>query len=256
MDSLAAAAAAAAPAAATDAAPAKKSRTQLQKAQDDLTEATTKLAELEAVAREAAALTKGGRRKLTEKERAARDKAAAKATAAVDKQKELLRARQAKYDAKKASADIKATADAAKAAAAAEKLDDARAMTDEGVQQLVTVRLSFQKKFDNKTDQNVNVWEHVAAAYNKLVDDGTLPASDRRMVSSLKSRYSRELKTFSLHCSKVARAKQSGAEVDEDGKPVNLDVRAARTLAPPASAHTLPACTQLTLASPCACAAS
>ena len=90
-------------------------------------------------------------------------------------------------------------------------------MSDEGIRLLVRTRLSMQNKFDNKTDKNDNVWEHVKAKMDQLINKGEALASDCRPLASLKSKFSREMGQFRLYSNKCHRAAASGASRDDIG---------------------------------------
>jgi hypothetical protein len=114
------------------------------------------------------------------------------------------------------SIDSKTAAAEKKAAEAAAKLDASKPMTEEAMKILVTARLGLQHRFDNKVDKNENLWEvGVLAEYQKRIDDGTLPSSDKRSAESLKAKYSTLAGKFRLYAAKVARMKASGAPGDE-----------------------------------------
>ena len=80
-----------------------------------------------------------------------------------------------------------------------------------------TIRLEMQCKFDNKTDKNENVWEHVAVKYQAKIDTGELPASDARSLEGLKAKYSLLHGKYRQYLDGLARRKQSGAPQDEIG---------------------------------------
>ena len=191
-----------------EAAPRRKYRTKLQIAQDDLAQAVAKVASSQAAsaaALEAAAVA-------TSKKEIDRLNHKANSLEASGKQWEQ-KAAEAR-DRLKAQEEQEAAVAASAAADQAKKdaeLDSKKNMTDEGVMLLVRTRLSMQSKFDNKTDKNDNVWEHVKAKFDEQVRKGKAALSDIRHLASLKARYSRELGLFRQYSGKQHRAVASGA---------------------------------------------
>ena len=192
-----------------EAAPRRKYRTKLQIAQDDLAQAVAKVASSQAAsaaALEAAAVA-------TSKKEIDRLNHKAKSLESSGKLWEQ-KAAEARDRLKVQEAQEAAVAAASAAADQAKKdaeLDSKKNMTDEGVMLLVRTRLSMQSKFDNKTDKNDNVWEHVKAKFDEQVRKGKAALSDIRHLASLKARYSRELGLFRQYSGKQHRAVASGA---------------------------------------------
>ena len=192
-----------------EAAPRRKYRTKLQIALDDLAQAVTKVASSQAAsaaALEAAAVA-------TSKKEIDRLNHKAKSLESSGKSQWEQKAAEAR-DRLKAQEEQEAAVAASAATDQAKKdaeLDSKKHMTDEGVMLLVRTRLSMQSKFDNKTDKNDNVWEHVKAKFDEQVRKGKAALSDIRHLASLKARYSRELGLFRQYSGKQHRAVASGA---------------------------------------------
>ena len=194
----------------------RKYRTKLQKAQDDLAQAVAKVASSQAAGAAAleAALVASAKKEIDRLNNKAMSLDATtktwelKAAEARDRLKTL--------EAQEAVAAASAAAEQAKKDA---ELDAKKIMTDEGICLLVRTRLSMQAKFDNKTDKNDNIWEHVKAKFDEQVKKGKASMSDIRKCSSLKSKYSRELGLFRQYSGKQHRAVASGASREAVGMP-------------------------------------
>ena len=199
---------------AADAAPApapKTKRTKIEVKASALDSAKLKLESLRAAAKVAQLATqKGGAATL-----AARQAKAEAAEVKVKQQGSMVAAIEKELNTLSAAAAIKEAAAAQKTADAQAKADAVKVMSDEGIQTLVTIRIGYTSKFDNKTDRNENVWEHVAKDFNAKVDDGSLPAGDRRGADSLKAKYAKEFGIFKLYVAHIGRMKASGASGDE-----------------------------------------
>lgn len=73
-----------------------------------------------------------------------------------------------------------------KVAAAVER---ARSMSEAGIMKLVALRMQYNHRFENTSDTNDNVWQHIERDFNALIDKGDLPPTDRRAsLSSLKDK--------------------------------------------------------------------
>ena len=98
-----------------------------------------------------------------------------------------------------------------------EKAEDTKVLTEYALITLVQQRLKYQSKFDNSSDTADAAWQHVHAAYNKVVSeqDGGA-ATDTLSVSQLKRRWNLEYGEFKLWCDVANRAIQlSGVPRDE-----------------------------------------
>ena len=67
---------------------------------------------------------------------------------------------------KQAAADAAARA-AAAAAAAARREEATRAMTDAGLGLFLDIRISYQGRFDNSSDDSKSIWARIKAEYDK-----------------------------------------------------------------------------------------
>lgn len=74
-------------------------------------------------------------------------------------------------------------------------------MSEAGSCLLVELKIKYDSKFDNHTDKNDAVWEHVHADFIRAINDGRLPASDARSVDGLKHRCARTHTPFLPSCS-------------------------------------------------------
>ena len=194
----------------------RKYRTKLQIAQDNLAQAVAKVASSQAASAAAleAALVASAKKEID------RFNHKAMSLDSTTKQWELkaaeARDRLKTLEAQEADAAASAASEQAKKDA---ELDAKRNMTDEGICLLVRTRLSMQSKFDNKTDKNDNIWEHVKTKFDEQVKKGKASLSDIRQCSSLKSKYSRELGLFRQYAGKQHRAAASGASAEAIGMP-------------------------------------
>ena len=69
-----------------------------------------------------------------------------------------------------------------------------RAISDAGAVALVElVIVTYAGQFDDTSNTNDKVWEHVYKAFEELVRKGDLPPSDLRSMAALRKRYSLEL---------------------------------------------------------------
>ena len=92
---------------------------------------------------------------------------------------------------------------------AAEREEESRNMSEAGVMQLVTIRLSYQSRFDNQSDKADKIWEHIHNEFMKLVDDGDLPSGDGRNQTALEKRFNTELGEFRLWSARPRTARSS-----------------------------------------------
>ena len=74
-------------------------------------------------------------------------------------------------------------------------------MTDAGAMQLVTIRLKYQDRFDNRSDKADAIWAHIHDEFMKLVENGTLQQTDGRSAQALEKRFNTELGEFRLRSS-------------------------------------------------------
>lgn len=104
----------------------------------------------------------------------------------------------------------------AKQKAAEEKAMDKKIISDLATIQVVEIRLKYQSRFDNSTDTSANIWEHIAAEYNKLITDNVLADHDLLSVQQLQRRYNLEYGEFKKWCDVAIRAVQdSGVEASK-----------------------------------------
>ena len=67
-------------------------------------------------------------------------------------------------------------------------------MSEAGLLQLVELRINiYGKRFDNNSDKNEKVWEHIHRDFMQLVAKKALPAGDERSLAALKKRFDLEL---------------------------------------------------------------
>ena len=68
-----------------------------------------------------------------------------------------------------------------------------RHMSEAGLMELVELRIvTYGKRFDNRSDKNELVWEHIHRDFKRLVEKGDLPPGDDRSLAALKKRYELE----------------------------------------------------------------
>ena len=114
---------------------------------------------------------------------------------------------------------------------AAEREEESRNMSEAGVMQLVSIRLSYQSRFDNSSDTADNIWATVHGEFMKLVDDGELPKGDGRSAQALEKRWSTELGEFRLWAATANRAvEHSGVPADEVEEKVRAHYRPTTSL--------------------------
>jgi hypothetical protein len=98
----------------------------------------------------------------------------------------------------------------------AQKAEETRVMSDAGVMMLVQIRLSYQSRFDNRSDNTDSIWAHIHNDFMKKVTEGDLPHSDGRNVQALEKRFHTELGEFRLWAAKANRAvTYSGVPADK-----------------------------------------
>jgi hypothetical protein len=68
----------------------------------------------------------------------------------------------------------------------AQKAEETRVMSDAGVMMLVQIRLSYQLRFENRSDTTDAIWAHIHNDFMKKVTDGQLPHSDGRSVQVIR----------------------------------------------------------------------
>ena len=72
-------------------------------------------------------------------------------------------------------------------------------MSEAGLMFLVELRIvTYGKRFDNRSDKNDLIWEHIHRDFNRLVERGDLPAGDGRSLAALKKRYDLEYGVLTL----------------------------------------------------------
>ena len=109
---------------------------------------------------------------------------------------------------------------------AAEREEESRNMSEAGVMQLVTIRLSYQSRFDNPSDKADKIWEHIHDEFMKLVEDDELPPGDGRSQTALEKRFNTELGEFRLWSATANRAiEHSGVPADEVEEKVRAHYR-------------------------------
>lgn len=114
---------------------------------------------------------------------------------------------------------------------AAEREEENRNMSEAGVMQLVSIRLSYQSRFDNPSDKADKIWEHIHNDFMKFVDDGELPPGDGRNQTALEKRFNTELGEFRLWAATANRAvEHSGVPADEVEEKVRAHHRPTTTL--------------------------
>ena len=138
-----------------------------------------------------------------------------------DKRTKLAEAREAAVESKQKEVEklakelellqMKAAAAKAKAEAADTKAG-VKAMSKAAVRWAVKLRLARQSGMDGHSDANENVWEAIYAEYKAKLEDGTLDkATDDVALATLKSRFCKEDKSFTLYAAERMRREQSGA---------------------------------------------
>ena len=192
----------------------RKRATKLEAATSGLAKAEAKLKGLEvatAALEHAASVARSGAS--FQKKQAALTKHKTKITAA----KAEVAAAQQKLEKESGAAEDRAAAAAAKRAKAAAETDRAKKMSDDGIIKLITLRLEMQARFDDKSNQNENLWAIIAEKFQAAVDAGELPAGDARSVSSLKAKWSEQDGEFKQHVRLIERRRQSGAPREDIG---------------------------------------
>ena len=193
----------------------KPKRTRRQIAQDSVAEATQKIAGFTAA--KASSLAAAAVSTATSIKQRHESKAQSH-TDNIRNWEEKLKERQEKLKELEEAAFLAEQVAAAKQARSRAQAEETqRPMSDEGIRLLVRTRLSMQNQFDNKTDKNDNVWEHVKAKMDALINKGEALGSDCRPLASLKSKFSREMGQFKLYSNKCHRAAASGASRDAIG---------------------------------------
>ena len=102
------------------------------------------------------------------------------------------------------------------------RLESHVVVPDEATRALVTERLKATALIDDKSNKNINVWDHIMKKYKKAIDN--LGIIDNRSVETLKSKFSREQGQFRLYCNLRHRAMQSGASREALGSPHQIDM--------------------------------
>ena len=114
---------------------------------------------------------------------------------------------------------------------AAEREEESRNMSEAGVLQLVSIRLSYQSRFDNPSDKADKIWEHIHDEFMKLVEDDELPPGDGRSQTALEKRFNTELGEFRLWSATANRAiEHSGVPADEVEEKVRAHYRPTTSL--------------------------
>ena len=94
-------------------------------------------------------------------------------------------------------------------------------LPEEATRALVTERLKATPLMDDKSNKNINVWDHIMKKYRKACDK--MGITDTRSVETLKAKFSREQGQFRLYCNLRHRAMQSGASREDLGSPHQID---------------------------------
>ena len=148
----------------------------------------------------------------TKRDREALDKLRSK----IDKMERALVDLRGELEAAQQLAADKAAAEKKRLEKAAEKAEESRNMTDAGAMQLVTIRLKYQYRFDNRSDKADAIWAHIHDEFMKLVEDGTLQQTDGRSAQALEKRFNTELGEFRLWSSTANKAVEfSGVPADQ-----------------------------------------
>ena len=138
----------------------------------------------------------------------------------IDKMERALVQLRGELQAARQLAADEAVADKKRSEKAAEKEEVSRNMTEAGAMQLVTIRLKYRSRFDNKSEKADAIWTHVHDKFMKLVEEGDLQQTDGRSSRALEKRFNIELNEFRLWASAANRAVAfSGvlpAEVEEN----------------------------------------
>ena len=100
----------------------------------------------------------------------------------------------------------KAVADKKRSEMEAEKEEVTRNMTEAGAMQLVTIRLKYRLRFDNRSDKANAICTHVHDEFMKLVEKGDLQQTDGRSSRALEKRFNIELNEFRLWACAANRA--------------------------------------------------
>ena len=100
----------------------------------------------------------------------------------------------------------KAVADKKRSEMEAEKEEVTRNMTETGAMHLVTIRLKYRSRFDNRSDEANAICTHVHDEFMKLVEKGDLQQTDGRSSRALEKRFNIELNEFRLWASAANRA--------------------------------------------------
>lgn len=65
---------------------------------------------------------------------------------------------------------------------------NSRHLSDGGVNRLINMRMSMERRFNNTKETVANLWDELAENFNKLVDNDELPETDRRSAQQLHNR--------------------------------------------------------------------
>ena len=215
--------------------PAKRARrTRLEKADADLAAAQVrhqKLQEALSLAVSLVASASTGPMRIRREESAAKTRAKVESAAA-----ELKRLSEQHEELKKLEEQREAEK-AAKQAREALRFESQVVVPEEATRALVTERLKATPLMDDKSNKNINVWDHIAKKYRKACEK--LGINDTRSVETLKAKFSREQGQFRLYCNLRHRAMQSGASREDLGSPHQI-LCLARVLCSALSCYCLP----------------
>ena len=124
----------------------------------------------------------------------------------IDKMERALVQLRGELQAARQLAADKAVADKKRSEMEAEKEEVTRNMTEAGAMQLVTIRLKYRSRFDNRSDKANAICTHVHDEFMKLVEKGDLQQTDGRSSRALEKRFNIELNEFRLWASAANRA--------------------------------------------------
>ena len=110
-----------------------------------------------------------------------------------------------------------AAVSAAKAAARDEKEEGSRPISDAGICLFVEIRIRYQPRFDNSSDQSNNIWARILHDFNQKGREQDLPESDyKRGIPALKTLWQKFYGESKLWAGKAQRAVTfSGVHADE-----------------------------------------
>ena len=124
----------------------------------------------------------------------------------IDKMERALVQLRGELQAARQLAADKAVADKKRSEMEAEKEEVTRNMTEAGAMQLVTIRLKYRLRFDNRSDKANAICTHVHDEFMKLVEKGDLQQTDGRSSRALEKRFNIELNEFRLWACAANRA--------------------------------------------------